>query len=165
MSEYQYYEFLAIDRPLDRADREALRTISTRARITATSFINTYDWGDLKGDPKAFMARWFDIHVYVANWRARRLMIRTPVQSVPRRLLDAAVVKDGPATVQVIDSHVILDIYRDEVNLDDWDDGSGWLASLLPLRTAAMAGDFRLFYLVWLMAVEVDACAAARVGA
>jgi len=50
MSEYQYYEFRAIDRPLDRAAQEALRSISSRARITATSFTNHYEWGDLKGD-------------------------------------------------------------------------------------------------------------------
>jgi hypothetical protein len=51
MSEYQYYEFLALDRPLDHAAQDALRSISSRARITATSFINHYEWGDLKGDP------------------------------------------------------------------------------------------------------------------
>src|SRR3979411_1516282 len=40
MSEYQYYEFQAIDRPLDRAAQEELRSISSRARITATSCTN-----------------------------------------------------------------------------------------------------------------------------
>ena len=45
MSEYQYYEFQAIDRPLDQAAQEALRSISSRARITATSFTNHYEWG------------------------------------------------------------------------------------------------------------------------
>jgi hypothetical protein len=43
MSEYQYYEFQAIDRPLDRTAQEALRSISSRARITATSFTNHYE--------------------------------------------------------------------------------------------------------------------------
>jgi hypothetical protein len=51
MSEHQYYEFQAIDRPLDRTAQEALRSISSRARITATSFTKHYEWGDLKGDP------------------------------------------------------------------------------------------------------------------
>lgn len=48
MSEYQYYEFQAIDRPLDRAAQEALQSISSRASITATSFANHYEWGDFK---------------------------------------------------------------------------------------------------------------------
>ena len=48
MSEYQYYEFRAIDRVLSEADRSALRSLSTRARITATSFTNHYEWGNFK---------------------------------------------------------------------------------------------------------------------
>ncbi len=56
MSEHQYYEFQAIDRPLSEADRQALRDLSTRARITATSFTNSYEWGDFKGDPAQLMS-------------------------------------------------------------------------------------------------------------
>jgi hypothetical protein len=84
MSEYQYYEFLAIDRPLDRTAQDALRSISSRARITATSFTNHYEWGDLKGDPRKFMERWFDLHLYLANWGTRRLMLRMPARSFLR---------------------------------------------------------------------------------
>ena len=51
MSEYQYYEFLAVDRPLTGKEIEALRDISTRAIITPASFTNEYQWGDLKADP------------------------------------------------------------------------------------------------------------------
>ena len=46
MSEYQYYEFLALDRPLTEKQRAELRSISTRAEITATRFVNEYQWGD-----------------------------------------------------------------------------------------------------------------------
>jgi len=38
MSEYQYDEFRAIDLPLDAGAQQLLRAISSRARITATSF-------------------------------------------------------------------------------------------------------------------------------
>jgi hypothetical protein len=37
MSEYQYYEFLAIDNPLTKQQQRELRGLSTRAQITATS--------------------------------------------------------------------------------------------------------------------------------
>jgi hypothetical protein len=37
-----------------------------------------YEWGDLSGDPRKFMERWFDLHLYLGNWRTRRLMIRVP---------------------------------------------------------------------------------------
>jgi hypothetical protein len=38
MSEYQYYEFRAIDRPLNDQQMQELRAISTRAAISRTSF-------------------------------------------------------------------------------------------------------------------------------
>jgi len=50
MSEYQYYEFKAVDKPLTEKDMQALRNLSTRARITPTSFVNEYNWGDFKGN-------------------------------------------------------------------------------------------------------------------
>ena len=53
----EHYEFQAIDRPLGEADMEALRTLSTRARITAMSFTNHYKWGDFQGDPNRLIGR------------------------------------------------------------------------------------------------------------
>jgi hypothetical protein len=157
MSEYQYYEFQAVDRPLDEMDRQALRAISTRARITATSFTNSYEWGDLKGDPADFMKRWFDLHLYLANWGTRRLMIRLPKRLVDQRFLKPLLLGIDWATLQAAGDALILDIARDEVELDeDWDDGSGWLAALAPLRADLLAGDFRLFYLLWLGAIESE---------
>jgi hypothetical protein len=41
MSEYQYYEFAAIDHPLTRAEMAQLRAVSTRAEITPAGFVNT----------------------------------------------------------------------------------------------------------------------------
>src|SRR5713226_1963527 len=156
MSEYQYYEFQAIDRPLSEADRQALRDLSTRARITATSFTNSYEWGDFKGDPAKLMERWFDLHLYLANWGSRRLMIRLPRRLVDRRLLDTFLGEVDCATLAVSGENLIVDIDCDEVELEDEDDGSGWLAALAPLRAEVLAGDLRLFYLVWLTAVEAD---------
>jgi hypothetical protein len=68
MSEYQYYEFQAIDRRLTEHEMGELRSRSTRARITATSFANEYSWGDLKGAPDAWMEKYFDAFLYLANW-------------------------------------------------------------------------------------------------
>jgi hypothetical protein len=47
VSEYQYYDFRAIDRLLTKKEMGSLRSISTRAAITTTSFTNHYEWGDL----------------------------------------------------------------------------------------------------------------------
>lgn len=37
MSEYQYYEFQALDRPLTQEERAAISQLSSRANPTATS--------------------------------------------------------------------------------------------------------------------------------
>jgi hypothetical protein len=156
MSEYQYYEFQAIDRPLSEADRKSLRDLSTRARITATTFTNSYEWGDFKGDPAKLMERWFDLHLYLANFGSRVLMIRLPRRLVDRRLLDAFLGEVDCAKLRVAGENLILNIVGEEVESEDWDDGSGWLAALAPLRADVIGGDLRLFYLLWLTAVEAD---------
>jgi hypothetical protein len=154
MSEYQYYEFQAIDRPLNQADRQALRALSTRAQITTTSFTNSYEWGDFKGDPARLMENWFDLHLYLANWGSRRLMIRFPKRLVKLSLLDAFLGEVDCAKVRVAGENVIVNITRDELEFEDWDDGSGSLAAMASLRADVLAGDLRLFYLLWLTAVE-----------
>jgi hypothetical protein len=162
VSEYQYYEFQAIDRPLGAADRQALRALSTRARITATSFTNHYNWGDFKGDPAELMARWFDLHLYLANWGTRRLMIRWPRRLVDRARLDPFLRGVACAELYEAGDNLILDVTRGldpaELAYREWDEegdeGAGWLAALAPLRADVLQGDLRLFYLLWLTGVE-----------
>ena len=87
VSEYLYYEFRAVDRPLTHREIRELRALSTRAEITATSFVNTYEWGDFKGDPNILMEKYFDAFVYTANGCVFQLVLR-----LPRRALDTKVV-------------------------------------------------------------------------
>src|SRR4051794_14325826 len=82
MSEYQYYEFRAVDRPLSRAEMDELRALSSRAEITPTSFSNEYNYGDFRGDELAVLARYFDVFLYVANWGTHRIAFRLPVGQV-----------------------------------------------------------------------------------
>ncbi|MEO3432788.1 hypothetical protein [Inquilinus sp. CAU 1745] len=156
MSEYQYYEFLAVDRPLDEEDRDSLRELSSRARITSWSFTNSYEWGDFKGDPAALMERWFDLHLYLANWGEHRLMIRLPKRLVDRPVIEPFIRDDYPVLVRDAGENLILDIDREEVGFDWDDDDSGWLAALAPLRDDLLAGDLRPLYLLWLIGVEMD---------
>ena len=60
MSEDQYYEFHAVDRPLTREEMAELRALTSRATITPTGLVNVYHWGDFKGDPLRLMERYFD---------------------------------------------------------------------------------------------------------
>ena len=82
MSEYQCYEFVALERPLTAKQMAELRAISTRAEISPTRFWNEYQWGDLKADPAKLMERYFDAHLYFTNWGKHRLMLRIPTARV-----------------------------------------------------------------------------------
>ena len=156
MSEYQYYEFLALDRPLTTEQRAELRSISSRAEITATRFVNEYQWGDLKGDPRQMVERYFDAFLYRANWGTRQVMFR-----LPHGVLDpeAAGQYCGTDTASLIetDSHLILNLYVDHEEGDDyWDEPGGQLAAMVQARSELAAGDLRLLYLAWLLALQSD---------
>lgn len=160
MSEYQCYEFLALDRRLTAQEMAELRGISTRAEITPTRFWNEYHWGDLKADPFDLLARHFDMHLYFANWGTRRLMFRLPVAAVD---LDAlrAYAPGEPVTLTTTGDHAVLDLWSEaEEPEDDWFEAGHLAASLTPLRAELLRGDRRVAYLAWLLAVqdgEVDA--------
>jgi hypothetical protein len=181
MSEYQYYEFQAVDRSLSKREMAELRTLSTRATITSTRFVNFYNWGNFRGNPSVLMEKYFDAFVYVANWGTHEFMLR-----LPRRLLDPEVARrycvDDAARARTTGDFVILefrsedeDAFDEEAEEDgyvddgadaldddaeadfagsDADDGSGWLPSLLPLRAEIASGDLRALYLGWLLCAQ-----------
>jgi len=158
MSEYQYYEFRAIDRMLDQDDMDALRAISTRAEITATSLTNTYHYGDFKGNIHALMDRYFDAFVYVANWGTRQLILR-----IPRSLLDPKIIQDYGVAAEFLElkarkDHVLLDFQSDEEGGGEWTEGEPWMPALVPLRDEIMRGDYRALYLGWLASIWVGEC-------
>ena len=152
MSEYQYYDFRAIDQALTEAQTTALRSISTRAKITSTSFTNHYEWGDLKADPLKLLEKYFDAFVYVANWGTRQFYLRLPHEWADLEQLTAMLPGEA-ASVQKVGKHLILG-FEAESEQDDWDDGSGWMGSLLTLRSDLLRGDLRCLYLGWLLCVQ-----------
>jgi hypothetical protein len=111
MSEYQYYEFLALDRPLDDRQQAEVRSLSTRASITATSFINEYHWGNFRGDPNRMMERYYDAHLYLTNWGTHRIMLRLPGELLD---IDIDVVEDhcvgDQVTVWATGEFLVLDM-------------------------------------------------------
>jgi hypothetical protein len=153
MSEYQYYEFVAIDRPLSARDMADLRRISTRATITRTRFVNHYEWGDFKGYPSKLVARYFDAFLYLANWGTRQVMLGVPQKAIDMRLAKRCC--DGHAArISAKNGRAVIELTSDLEEHEDWDeDGRGWLASLLHVRSELMAGDERALYLFWLLGV------------
>ncbi|HLM66991.1 MAG TPA: hypothetical protein VK358_05645, partial [Longimicrobium sp.] len=157
MSEYQYYEFQAVDRPLTQAEMLEVRAYSTRARITPTGFVNEYSWGGFKGDPAQWMERWYDAFLYLANWGSRELMLRIPADSLDLATARRYCPGQG-ASAAVHGAHLILSFGSGEegdADEDAWDvAGSGWLASIVPLRAEIAGGDHRALYLAWLLNVQ-----------
>jgi hypothetical protein len=153
VSEYQYYEFLAIDRPLDEAEQTDVRSLSTRARITATSFVNEYHWGDFKGSPNRLMERYYDAHLYIANWGTHRVMFRLPCD-----LLDPDVIEDYCVGDQMnawsTGEFVVLDVTsEDHAGEFDFDyDPEALLSAIVGVRAELAAGDLRPLYLARLAA-------------
>ena len=155
MSEYQYYEFLALDRPLTGKLRAELRSLSTRAEITATRFVNEYHWGDLKGDPRKMMERYFDAFLYLANWGTRHLMFRLPRGVLDEQTADLYCYTDAASLLETND-HLIVSLYADRDPDEYWDETHGELAAMVQARSELAAGDLRLLYLGWLLAVQSD---------
>lgn len=161
MSEYQYYEFVAIDTPLTPKQMTELRACSSRASITPTRFVNDYQWGDLKGDPADWMRRYFDAHVYVANWCTCLLYLRVPKSAFDAETLRAFKAKTV-FSVEQTKTHWLLEWGLDESDNHDRfaeEDGRGWMGRLAPLRDELLRGDMRPLYLGWLAGVsagEVD---------
>jgi hypothetical protein len=150
LSEYQYYEFQAIDRPLTREEMRTLRGISSRATITPGRFVNEYNWGSFRGDAFQLMERYFDAFLYFANWGTHELMLRLPL-----RVLDAETAglycPGDLASSSVRGDHVIL-AFSSEDEGDEWlGEDHGVLASILPVRAEIASGDHRALYLAWLL--------------
>ena len=155
MSEYQYYEFLALDRPLTSKQREELRQLSTRAEITATRFTNEYHWGNFRGDPEKMMADYFDAFLYLANWGTRHLMFRVPRTSLDTEYAGQYCYTDAASLVET-DDHLIISLYADREPDDSWDETAGELGGMVAARSELLSGDHRLLYLAWLMGIQWD---------
>ena len=153
VSAYQYYEFLAIDQPLDDDEQAEIRSLSTRARITAASFVNEYHWSDFKGDPSRLMERYYDAHLYVANWGTHRVMFRLPCDLLDPAVVDAYCVDDQLSS-WVTDEFLVLDFTsEDHAGEFDFDnDPEALLSALVGVRAELAAGDLRPLYLAWLAA-------------
>ncbi|MBI2392264.1 MAG: hypothetical protein HYV09_21935 [Deltaproteobacteria bacterium] len=155
MSEHQCYEFLAVDRPLSAKQMAELRAISSRAEISPTRFWNEYHWGDLRADAMKLMARYFDAHLYFANWGTRRLMLRVPKARLDAKALRAYIGDGNAFGLKSSGDHVVLEFVSDdeEPHYDD-DIAQGALTSLVPLRAELMSSDLRPAYLAWLLRLQ-----------
>ena len=85
MSEYQYYEFAAIDGPVTEDENPYPWSISSRAEITPRRWRNVYNWGDFGGSVGRMMEL-YDAHIYLTNWGTFRFAL-----AFPKGMFDPAV--------------------------------------------------------------------------
>jgi hypothetical protein len=156
MSEYQYYEFQAIDRPLTADQQAKVAALSSRAHVTAHVASFVYNYGDFRGDPEQLLRDYFDAMLYMANWGARRLMFRIPCALMDTKRVKLYCISEDIELRQTPNKqHVIVDLEFNDEEQAEWTEGEGWLDALTALREELIQGDLRVLYLAWLKAAEV----------
>lgn len=153
MSEYQYYEFQTIDRPLTAEEQAAIRKLSSRVELSATRAVFNYSYGDFRGDPLKVLEQHFDALLYIANWGSKQLAFRFPREAIEAAQLEPYLLGDEESYVgdlHTTSQHLILNLEIREEEGYGWIEGEGLLDPLIPLREAILRGDLRALYLFWL---------------
>src|SRR5438874_4391301 len=148
MSEYQRYEFMTSDRPLTRAQLDAVNALSSHIEASSTHAMIEYHWGDFKHNPIQVLHEFFDGFLYWANWGSPELALRFPHGMLPVDLIDGYELEDFVTFTRHPD-YDILDIHFGEMEApDEWTEYE--LGSLIAIRDELMDGDLRALYIVWL---------------
>ena len=71
MSEYQYYEFVALDGPISDEGMRYARACSTRAEVSRVHWRNVYNFGGFSSSVERLL-QLYDAHFYIANWGSVR---------------------------------------------------------------------------------------------
>ena len=154
MSEYQYYDFRAIDAPLTTTQKADVSRLSSRSQVTNRRAQFTYNYGDFHGDVEQLMSDSFDMMLYVSNFGTQRLVFR-----LPKTFFDVNQCRDYFISDEIdhtnTQRYTLLDLnFNEDDGYSDWIDGEELLDDLLPLRDELMQGDYRVLYLAWLKTAE-----------
>src|SRR5216683_154643 len=148
MSEYQRYEFMTSDRPLTRAQLDAVDALSSHIEASSTHALIEYHYGNFKHDPIKVLHEFFDGFLYWANWGSPRLALRFPHGILPADLINVYDL-DEFVTFTRHPDYDILDIHIGEMEgPDEWIDYE--LGPLIAIRDELMDGDLRALYIAWL---------------
>lgn len=156
MSEYQYIEFRAVDRPLTDAELEFAAGQSTRADISRWSFTNEYHYGDFHGDVDGLLKHGYSAFLHYANYGTRTVAFRFPgglpfsravlSQYFGKTVLTCKQDRKGSGCI------VLLDPYNDDDRLEQlWSPGE-YMDDVLAVRKQMLEGDLRALYVLWLCA-------------
>lgn len=153
MSEYSYYEWQAIDRPLTPEEQQAVNSLSSHIDVSSSHALVTYNWGEFKHDERQVLLRYFDAFLFHFNGGSQRLIFRFPAAVLDADALDPYLWEDA-VELERAGAFWVMEIKT-------WEDGkydmscNAELAALAPLRDAILDGDYRVLYLAWLQAASL----------
>jgi hypothetical protein len=155
MSEYEHYEFQALDRPLTREQLAYVRSLSSQVELTPSRAIFAYGMGTSPPiDPQQVVERCFDAMLYQASFGVQRLLFRFPRSLLSPTRFAPYCIPDF-ITVSITPDYLILNINITEEEGLGWIRNDDWLTKIVPLRDDLLKGDLRLLYLAWLIAAQL----------
>lgn len=169
------YEFYAIDKPLEKTQRQAVAKLSSRANPTQrkVSFIYHGDWNDLPGGWEPLMKKYYDV-MYSESYDWWTLAFGFPADQPMRdefKKYEFAGEDDLGIHVEIKNDRVVIAVhcrlcsdvayhYFEESRYHSYDEESEegdeeevsrdrFMNLLIHNREALKKGDFRLLYGVW----------------
>ena len=159
MSEYQYYEFAALDGPISDEGLRYARGCSSRAEVSRVHWQNTYTFGDFHGSVDTLLKH-YDAHFYIANWGTVRLGLAFPENSITLQAIRPYCRRgersEDTLAVKEIGDRCIVWWERNEEGGWGWTEGEGLIDELIGVREELMRGDYRALFLGWLADFHPD---------
>ncbi|MCU0445851.1 MAG: hypothetical protein MUE85_13145 [Microscillaceae bacterium] len=158
MSEFQIYQFRAIDRPLTDQERAEVSSWSSRTRASSYGADFTYSYGDFPKDEEAAVEQYFDLMLYLANWGTRKLILRFPLNSIDAKAIRQYTYQSDWSEISLQkrrDCYLLTLSFGEEGGSDWLDESEFSVDKFNDLRQAIINGDYRGLYILW-----VDFCLA-----
>jgi hypothetical protein len=159
MSEYQYYEFAAIDGAISDEGLRYARGCSTRAIVSRVRWQNTYHFGDFHGSVDTLL-NYYDAHFYIANWGTVRLGLAFPKGVITAKALQPYLWSgrryENTLSIKEIGNRCVVWWERNDEG-GWWEtEGEGLIDQLIAVREELMRGDYRSLFLGWLADFRLD---------
>ena len=160
MSEYQYIEFQAVDRPLNDKQLAFAERQSSRADVSRRSLKVEYHYSDFRGDVDGLLRNGFDVFLHYANYGVRAIRLRLPdglpfEKNVWSEFVDDDRLKwskDSKGKGGIL----TLCPYHESGEIDEAWEFDQYVDGAVHVRERLMAGDLRALYLLWLCAADDD---------
>jgi len=153
MSEYQYYEFAAVDGPISDKGMDYARGCSSRATVSRVRWQNVYHFGSFHGS-EVTLLKYYDAHLYTANWGTVRLGLAFPEGCLPPQAIQPYLrggerYEDTLTVAEIGNRHIVWWEHNEEGGWGQTE-GEGLLDQLVGIREELMRGDYRALFLGWL---------------